>query len=989
MNQERRENFYILLDLSISPPENDLKQITAAINKKQAEWSKMRNHPTKARQVQLYLDMLPEIKAVMMDDAKRKQEAKEAKQIIGEREKAKFKELDEAIKLLSTKNYITKDEVKKLSQRFSVSEDELRGRIKVIIKEGDNGPTTKVLDISLQEKIRAALAIVRKGSLYDFLELSTTSTLKTLIEKTKERDRELKKDAHKNARLTASLELTGHCLNMYKTEENRKMYDDSLAKQRLVDLDKAIDIAGMDGIIQVVEFDALVKKAKELGLQLEDAKKYIKDYCQQRKWPVEIPTIFSIVDMKQCGVCGLMNKPDAKNCTKCGYPLDVQCPQCSQPNPSTNTNCSNCGFPIGDMPNALRLIKEADRAKAEGDLKKTAHLLQQALKFWPNYPEAQSRLQGLETEIKTIESLVRQLNEQLDNKQCYKAREVLYRLKQLAPLHPRLSLETVINNKITTAENWVKKAKAAKGDDAVYCYSQALLECNDCREASDGVNSYPPAPPGNLMVTPSSTYISLRWSKTSSRGNITYRIIRKENSHPLNVQDGKSLGETLQLFFNDADSEPGVLYYYGIYAKREQIFSQHGAAAGPVMRTGEVRNLVATPGNSMITLNWEAPPRAETVEVRYRQGSPPSGINDGCPLQGVRKDGVVAQGLKNGQSHGFTIFTIFKDEKGNRVYSNGLTCQSMPVEPPPPVTDLKISRQGNRLDISWTPVQRGTVQIFSSPRPFTFSIGQNTAVSQLSGIGTQIPVQRQGYTQMSVNFQGAFYILPVTIVGDVAVPGKVGIATSIDDVANLDASISSGKLYLEWEWPRDVDTVLVMYNHVDFPNREDSSNSVSKTFTRSQYSIHSAFVIRSPEPRDYYFAVYAAVSLGDDVLYSTGTRCFIANSPVKEVYYDIHLQRGFSGKVNSAKIRLYTESESFGLPDAILIMKNGGLPLGKTDGTTLLEIKSRNIGPVPVSFDIPVRRIQQGGYAKLFLKNDPDNRRFRLMPPARTKLRIG
>ena len=63
-----RENYYVILELSIDPPENDLDIIEKTIQSKKAEWSRMRNHPTKGLQAQKYINMIPNIQEVMLSD---------------------------------------------------------------------------------------------------------------------------------------------------------------------------------------------------------------------------------------------------------------------------------------------------------------------------------------------------------------------------------------------------------------------------------------------------------------------------------------------------------------------------------------------------------------------------------------------------------------------------------------------------------------------------------------------------------------------------------------------------------------------------------------------------------------------------------------------------------------------------------------------------------------------------------------------------------
>lgn len=979
-----RENFYILLELSVSPPENDINKINAAINRKQAEWSALRNHPTKGLQAQLYLDMLPEIKAVMMDENKRKEEAQQAKILL-------YKELDEAIRLLSTKRQITEEEIKKLSQKFSFPEEVIRKRVKVpIVKGKSSKQPAQRLEPSIQTKISDSLTIVEKKSLYDFLELAPTSSIDTLISRTKEKDSELKKESLKDARLTAGMELIGHCLNVFKTGEMRKMYDAALAYQKLAELNKALDIVGIDGRIEVEEFDTLMKKGMELGLKFDEAEEYIIDYCTKKKWIVRSPTRPLAADMKPCGNCGLLNTPDAKNCSDCGYLLEVHCPKCKSTNPSTNMNCGKCGFPIGDMPNALRLFKEAKEANTTGDIRKAAALFRKALLFWPGHPETLAILQEIENREREISNLSQELNELVSDRKYYKAYQVLSRLKQLDGTNAQISIEEKINAKINAAESWIKKAHiAANSDDALDCFNQALLESKDCREAIAGMAKFPPEPPGNLEVIPNPRSISLQWKKSSSRGNISYRIARKPQSAPLNAHDGENIGETTQALFDDPDSLPGVFYYYGIYSQRGEVFSVSGAIAGPVMRTAEIENLCVTPGDSVINLNWQAPPNLKEIVVRMKPGGIPNGNNDGQVLQGVRSDGITAAGLTNDRLYGFLIQTLFINEKGAAVYSPGINCQSRPAAPPQAIRDLKVAKKENKIIVNWTLPARGTVQIYHSQQPFVFSPGEIIPTGKLAGVGTQVPVQQAGNVQIPVDFQGIIHILPVTVEGDMAVVGEAAAVTSLDEVSHLKGYINYGKLYLEWEWPDGAQKVLIMYNNRHFPAQPGDADAVKKIFTRVEYLRNSGFVIRTVEPKDYYFTVFVTVGDGENVLYSSGRHYLVTNTVQKELYYEIHLVKNLMGKVKAGQLKLFSKEDHFKIPAAVLVKKNQGLPIRKTDGMPILEIGPLDIGRSPVSIEIPAKEIGKGIYARLFFSDDDQHKKYRIMMPPKEKLQLG
>src|SRR5947209_6359275 len=104
-----RENFYLLLELD--PSERDPRRIEAAILKKQADWSRDRNHPTKGRQAQKFGELLQDIRGVMLDAARREEEAREADRLLRERQKEAARQLDEAIGILAAAGHMLESQV--------------------------------------------------------------------------------------------------------------------------------------------------------------------------------------------------------------------------------------------------------------------------------------------------------------------------------------------------------------------------------------------------------------------------------------------------------------------------------------------------------------------------------------------------------------------------------------------------------------------------------------------------------------------------------------------------------------------------------------------------------------------------------------------------------------------------------------------------------------------------------------------------------------
>ncbi|MFO7860858.1 MAG: DUF1566 domain-containing protein [Desulfosalsimonas sp.] len=332
-----RENFYLLLELPCDPPETDVRVIEDAIAKKQSEWSRLRNHPTKGLHAQKCINLIPEIRRVMTDEALRAKEAEAAREIsakdkqdkypeidrhidilmgkghitpeeahklskvhgldqgeiqgrIAARKNQKYNRVDQQITLRMAKGFLTESEVEQIAKRNSVKVDEVRKRVRCPIKKngGDKDITPpRQLDRSLEKTIRDKLKLLNKSSLYDFLDLPESADLQTLQEAASQKKKQVARASKKDAVATANNTLAGHCMTLFKSNETRNAYDVSLARAKLAELDSDIDIAGINGKIRPEYYDILIQKGIEFGMEKHEAEQYIRDYCRRKKWSIE------------------------------------------------------------------------------------------------------------------------------------------------------------------------------------------------------------------------------------------------------------------------------------------------------------------------------------------------------------------------------------------------------------------------------------------------------------------------------------------------------------------------------------------------------------------------------------------------------------------------------------------------------------------------------------------------------------------------------
>ncbi|PIP37702.1 MAG: hypothetical protein COX19_15990 [Desulfobacterales bacterium CG23_combo_of_CG06-09_8_20_14_all_51_8] len=333
----QRENYYIILELSVDPPENDLEIIKKTIQDKKIEWSRLRNHPTKGLQIQKFIDMIPDIQMVMLDNDLREKEAAAAAELlqagretkiseidghidilmgkgfiskedvirlaelhglaqsdindrIATRQNAKYARLDQLISLRMGKGYLLEDEVAKIAKKNGLDPEEIRKRIRCpIVKDDKESEDLKIrpLDKSIEKALTDNLKVVGKTSLYDFLGLPETAEITELQEKATRRKKGLSAEGKKDAMVTAGITLAGQCLTIFKTNETRIAYDVSRAIAKLSALDSDINVAAINKKIRHEYFDALTTKAMSYGMDREEAISYIQSFCEKKNYHIE------------------------------------------------------------------------------------------------------------------------------------------------------------------------------------------------------------------------------------------------------------------------------------------------------------------------------------------------------------------------------------------------------------------------------------------------------------------------------------------------------------------------------------------------------------------------------------------------------------------------------------------------------------------------------------------------------------------------------
>jgi Double zinc ribbon len=1001
MSETSRPNFFILLDLDPNQAWND-SFFTKRLDEKRAEWTRKQRNPKDALKYAGYMRLVPQIKTVMSDVAKRSQEAGEAiKQKSQDAQKWR-EEFSNHLKLIAAKGYITDDEIANLIKPYTgkITEkevhDEIRKQsIEIRSKTATNGEIEDYLDSSEMDRIKKNLDFLGKKDLYDFLDAAKASRTEDLRQRADSIYRQNQAKSDKSPEVTASSALVGDAQKNFKDNVARARYDRSLARDKfeviLGSQVKKIIETSPEKLIPVRQFEYLLETARSENLDIDRASDFIRERAIKMSASVEVSTQKEEVKNKLVCInpsCRKVNDSKNNACTNCGTPLKISCPNCGTISPVENRACPKCSFPIGNLFNVRSLIADSKQLINVKDYDNAAVILKMASGEWSTIPprpinddltqEISQLLQQVTIHQNQQKTLLEQLSTAINERRFYTARKMLGQIAREFGVSELNRENDRINAAIKKAEAELQVARELKkkGSDSVELYQNILRECKDCQEALEALIKIPPAPPSALSASVGNKIVNLSW-KSSPAKNIRYTVVRKYSSPPISANDGEQLATVAGTVYEDTKPEVGRPLYYAVYTNRENVLSTTSTQLNkPVMLTEDVSNVVAQVANQQVSITWEISQYACDVLV-FRSSEYQPNQKNGQRLEVVNKSKILDKNLENNKAYYYTIYALFKNSEGDTVYSQGTAVRAIPEEPPEIIETLQIgldnSSPERQLKLSWMAPSKGEVAIFSSNKLLNFKKGNIIPQNQISRDGKLLLSNtHKNEVIIPIKETEVLYFTPVVLFQDMAYIGETVQYVNVEDVSNLRCQKQRDELQLKWDWPQSCQQVLVGYSHDGFPASQGDNGVVSANVTRTQYDLLGYFPIKNLVSRDYYIVAKSVMvqNNGQTIVasgLSNSARCRVNMTSDVSLQYTIKRKRKLF-----AKDKLILEITAVGkgeIPELLLVGKPRGAPLRKEDGDIILRIPKFLMTEKShvISFDIADRT---QSYGKLFLVDD-------------------
>ena len=322
-------------------------------------------------------------------------------------------------------------------------------------------------------------------------------------------------------------------------------------------------------------------------------------------------------------------------------------------------------------------------------------------------------------------------------------------------------------------------------------------------------------PPTGLKAKINGRKVRLEWQPIDNK-DISYIAVRKERSQPINLEDGVKFDETKNSSFEDDTAIPGISYYYAVYSKWCNNHSSSPAQMdAPVMPIAELNGTDISIQIQEPSLKFIFPftNGLDAVEV----------MRDGKIVNTHAANIFIDNGLQLGKSYNYCFKAIYKDSEGFLHKSpNGLYMPLTLVHMPKPV-NLIVKDGEKEAILTWNAPPTVLVQIYSSDTPFKQNENDLIHIdtfraSPQKSIGNSCVITK--------DYSGERYFLPVTIVGNLGVVGKVETLTSLAQVSDVSITRDGQVVKVEWKWGA-LQAVRIIYS-ID-GNKDNNIENIEKS----------------------------------------------------------------------------------------------------------------------------------------------------------------
>lgn len=979
------DNWYVILELEFDPPVEDEQKIADKIDEKAKFWSSNSTHFKFGPQYKTWLQKVPQIKKDMIGSTNiRKQLAADACiQVYGP--------IDKSLKIIGRKGYISDVEGNKLAISKKISIDIVKKRASKLGIEWrkdtidyqalyDKYYKTKPQNVAMYDQDIERLASFNVEDLYGFLYIDTTiKNAKDLpCETLRLRAEEKKKTFVKHdAQSSNGEKLCGQCLLAFRDDASKAVYDAYLeyTKRKSV-LDELKSIASVSDEFTKDQAEIYIGQLTQIFKDRKLAEEVLIAFCKIEKISYNTSGAETHnANIKVCR-CGCINdvSDGRKVCSNCGLELEIKCPKCGTTN-DANIKVCKCGFRFENIDRALALCEQAEHAIDALDFTIAEAHLSDAIRYWPNSSKVQALKDRLAEFERRVGKEVEKMRGAIKEKRYCEARSQYTNIQKLFLGYSDTTIEQKISQAITKAQSLFNQAKAAKVEkDILELCAQAYDLCSDL----PGVKELMPAPSavtGMSVSTNGSMKTNIvSWNSTNDK-SIRYIVVRSTNGWIQHIADGETVFRGSANSYSDKAIDPGITYYYNVFAERAGVFSQ-GAKGESVVNLFEISNVSITAADASLNIMWDSLPANATAEI-YEVAA-----NGNKKLIATSSsDCYLVSGLNNGTTYSYQVCLAYI-VNGKKEVTKGVVKSGVPDCPPEPIDTLRVKpSQDDNFEAIWYQDGSNDVRLFCSTQKPKYNLGDIVSLSNLEQEMRplqQRPLSAQTNQSLKANEKGAsfqyngtelLYIVAVVVKSGSAVFGSLARASKGETVNIKAIRPVNGQINIYIDAPTTATGFVVLYRFDQFPSDIGDVKTIRKYIPLKQYQLNSAIVLDTLESKKYYFSVFAEFKRDGEKDYSAGSDYLFDNSPRENITYSISVNKKLFGD-SSVVLEFEAENKEFELPAIDVMSAIGNTPMFKSSAKLFHSIPAQHVdGSLQVKIPLP-KGLAKGTYIKAFFKDE-------------------
>ncbi len=963
-----RKNYFEMLGLPFDPPEGKERVIAKAI---EAWETSLKNalaneSGTKRANMEAELLLKKDMENCMKNTKSRNEEAKKLKV-------EKIAQLEKLIEIFKYEQTgtpeVTSAQVKNLGFRLKLSENTVRKVYQdngFIIQKPNN--TIKLKDYFLDKTIINDIdeKILRLKSmksdsvpwadkvedLYDFACYCSGGTASECVDFHKKKTDDLNSllqtiapnyatDNSKLGHLMSDL-ITAGTSSVFRDEESRNKYERTIKRKKLEDFFLLLKVAPNSFKKDPIFADSCIRNIEKEFPDYDLALALYNNEANIKNDPYEPLETFVHVT---CGVCGIGNKfrsheeAQKGKCNTCGSSLYMTCPSCEKLVPVSSNRCS-CGFLLTEMRFFEQYIKETEFALDEMDILEAKKKLLKAENANPKNVKLTPLRQRVEQMSALYEKYIKKLEDLIASKRYFEANNYMATIIKEVP---KLNIEPQKKRVGSILEMVIKKMPKKDDPLAADKCIDIIREVKDYEPALEMLRSLKPKKPRSVKVVISGTSklkSVITWAATGEKG-IKYTVVRKLHEASKNRADGKVIADNIEVLeVADQDVEPGLTYFYTVYACREGIFSDGESEKAAYYAEIDENTVRAEAENKICRLNWVLPKNAAGVKILRKEGAMPGCVPD-------LKTSVVAENVSssytdtsvnNGVTYYYRLICLYPVGTGFETSNSGVTVSLTPEKPPMSVGDVVIKVEGTSVNVQWKPdlENNNTISIRQVTKTVDKSmigvVQSGSDLNSLLGNGKSFCVSttKEGKCNFEIPMNSSYQIAVVVSAGSLSVIAGINNISSIEkcEIDKKQSRIETGKLILVLgNLPKNLYrihyiAVPKITNKAPWATKEDALNKALEVISVADYENDGMIVINKIPNDDVYVSVIGEYYVpGGQVLYSEPSKMKMANKTKSKILYSINwIKAGlFGGKCKSCKLIITTDTGS--IPEMFLVYK--------------------------------------------------------------------